>query len=369
MAQGREFVVFREMSMKHASQSQFGRPMSACQTSTNPASDTARDKWALLEKLTTAAPAFDLSHRTLGVLRALLTFLPQRIIPTDMREAVVFPSNKTLSNRLNGMPESTLRRHLAQLVKAGIVSRHDSANRKRFARRVCAAGQVAFGFDLSPMARQAEEIAEQAKQLDDHAQRNAAMRAELGQLRQQLIGFRGHCAITEDVCRAMRRKLDADALMALTLKISVEINARTSTEVSGTDDQNERHLQKELKTNSEAKLSSSARTKQPEDTTLRHLVAQCSEYQSYFPTPPRHWEDIINIANRLVPMIGIDRPVFDDAIRVIGIRPAATVVLCLLEKLDGIRNPGGYLRRITQLARAGRLDLDMLAPSRRRKLQ
>ncbi|WP_368040322.1 helix-turn-helix domain-containing protein [Ruegeria atlantica] len=70
----------------------------------------------MLSALTTASADFDISHRTLTVLKALLTFLPDRDIPTEPGMAVVFPANRTLSERLNGMPESTLRRHLARLV-------------------------------------------------------------------------------------------------------------------------------------------------------------------------------------------------------------------------------------------------------------
>lgn len=92
------------------------------------------DKWQILDALSAAAEEFELNHRTLSVLRALITFLPAREITAELNSCIVFPSNRTLSERLHGMPESTLRRHLAKLVELGIISRHDSANRKRFAR-------------------------------------------------------------------------------------------------------------------------------------------------------------------------------------------------------------------------------------------
>ena len=46
-----------------------------------------------------------------------------------------FPSNNKLRSRAYGMSEPTLRRHLASLVKAGLLIRRDSPNGKRYARR------------------------------------------------------------------------------------------------------------------------------------------------------------------------------------------------------------------------------------------
>ena len=348
--------------MKHASQSQFGRQISLCQPPTDPTSATSRDKWALLEQLTTAASAFGLSHRSLGVLRALLTFLPQRIIPGTPREAVVFPSNKTLSKRLNGMPESTLRRHLAQLVSAGIVSRHDSANRKRFARRTTGLAQVAFGFDLSPFARQAGDIAKAAAAVEDVLEEEAALRAELAHLRQTVLAQSGPSDVTDESFKALRRKPDAARLQDLCTALRQQITPQRTEEMIGTDGQNERHIQQESRYISEDQSTTEQGRSRKKTIRLDHIVAQCSEYQSYFPTPVRHWEDIINIANRLVPMMGIERPVFDEAIKVIGIHQAATLILCMLEKLGTITNPGGYLRRISQRAGAGGVDWNLMQP-------
>jgi hypothetical protein len=44
--------------------------------------------------------------------------------------------------------------------------------------------------------------------------------------------------------------------------------------------------------------------------------------------------------------------------RVMGVKRASTVILCILEKLGTIVSPGGYLRRLTQMARAGQLYLE-----------
>ena len=197
--------------MKHAHQSQFGRPEVVCLTqgvSTPSAPNNLADKWEMLNLLTRAAPLDELSHRTLTVLRPLMTFLPDRLISPTPHSVIVFPSNKTLSTRLNGMPESTIRRHLSQLVKVGIVSRHESPNRKRFARRAAVVGQVAFGFDLSPLAREMVHLMAQVQHMGAEAETHAALRANLGHLRQTLIELRGPCDITDHAFKVLRRKPD-----------------------------------------------------------------------------------------------------------------------------------------------------------------
>jgi len=151
-------VVFREKVMKQDHPTSFGRHVSAVPVARPDENAGLVDKWKLLDALTQASDHYGLNHRTLSVLRALLGFHPDRMIGAQPLSTIVFPANKTLSARLGGMPESTLRRHLAALIGAGIVSRHDSANRKRFARGRAGSTAVAFGFDLSAFARQAAQI-------------------------------------------------------------------------------------------------------------------------------------------------------------------------------------------------------------------
>ena len=120
------------------------------------------DKYEALRELTVARGAFGVTDRALSVLQALLSFHPGRALGGNAERPVVYPSNRALSERLNGMPDSTLRRHLAALVRAGVLLRRDSPNGKRYARRG-EEGTVAFGFDLSPLATRHDEIIEAAR--------------------------------------------------------------------------------------------------------------------------------------------------------------------------------------------------------------
>ena len=119
--------------------------------------DAVAHKWSIFRALCTARSRLGLSERSLTVLNALLTFHPETVLSGD--DLVVFPSNEQIALRAHGMPSSTMRRHLAQLVDAGLLIRRDSPNGKRYARKGRGGAiSQAFGFDLSPLVARADEI-------------------------------------------------------------------------------------------------------------------------------------------------------------------------------------------------------------------
>ena len=102
-------------------------------------SETVVHKWRLFRALTEAKAPLGVTDRALSVLHALLSFHQETALTlpvVDPRAAdedgegsagiVVFPSNRELSIRANGMAPATLRRHLACLVDAGLIIRRDS---------------------------------------------------------------------------------------------------------------------------------------------------------------------------------------------------------------------------------------------------
>ncbi|MGX1379184.1 DNA-binding MarR family transcriptional regulator [Bradyrhizobium japonicum] len=91
-------------------------------------------KWRIYQAICLARPKLGVSERSLSVLNALLTFHPQTAL-TGEDDLIVFPSNVQLSLRAHGMPISTLKRHLAALVDAGLIVRRDSPNGKRYVRK------------------------------------------------------------------------------------------------------------------------------------------------------------------------------------------------------------------------------------------
>ncbi|UOA21012.1 plasmid replication protein RepC-8 (plasmid) [Sulfitobacter indolifex] len=368
--------------MENTFRTAFGRPKSATQVSCE-----GPDKWALLDRLTTAADSFELSHRTLTVLKALLSFVPSRHIP-DGAAGIVFASNARLSERLHGMPESTLRRHLAELVRLGLIGRHDSPNRKRFARNRGGAIALAFGFDLAPLVVQAEMIETAAQQAEAQHERIQALRDRILVLRHALIGQGGADALADDVGRLLRRKPDEAALKSMERILHEALDQAAEDEIetpcvstlpaldtdqlSASDRQNERHKQDSNKyyfdseksdqamaVQSETAGNNSAQSpEQKKGVTLAEIVTACTEVRSFFPQALRSWDDLVRVGDQIAPMLGIDLPVLNEAKRDMGAESAAITVLCLLEKAATIRSPGAYLRRLTQMARDGAFSLN-----------
>lgn len=174
-----------------------------------PAPQDAVHKWTLLRALSEIREGLGVSDRTLGVLSALLSFHPETALTLapDARDdetgeggplaagaragayagLVVFPSNRALSLRANGMSEATLRRHLSALVEAGLIIRRDSPNGKRFARRDGdAAVAQAFGFDLSPLVARAGEFEARLEALRAERRRARLIKERINLLRRDL---------------------------------------------------------------------------------------------------------------------------------------------------------------------------------------
>ncbi|MGH1414911.1 MAG: plasmid replication protein RepC [Pelagimonas sp.] len=350
--------------MKMTTQTEFGRQDSCVQIPNGP------DKWALLKDLSEGADSFGLSHRSLGVLKALLTFLPDRALPLQPNAAIVFPSNRTLSDRLNGMPESTLRRHLGHLVAAGVITRHASPNGKRYARQVRGHVDIAFGFDLSPLAWRADEVADAALLARETRERCKSLRDRLMALRHTLLSH----AIEpdQDLNKLLRRKLSPEQLEALIETLVAQLPdvenpvepVVDTAKMNTAANQNERHIQDTIKSDFDSEGDRSLEMS-PEE-----IMEQCKETQALFPDRVRTWQDLHTIANQLAPMLGINQPVWHEALQRLGQVPAAIAVLSIHERLSTIRSPGAYLRCLGQKAAMGRFSvLPMLKALQHTKAQ
>ncbi len=150
------------------------------------APDLAVNKWKVFDTVRVARHRIGVSDRALSVLNALLSFFPEAELAGDA--LVVFPSNRELILRANGMAPATLRRHLAQLVDCGLVIRRDSPNGKRYARKA-AGGAIAeaFGFDLAPLVVRAGEFAEWAAEVRAHELALRRQRERVTLLRRDIL--------------------------------------------------------------------------------------------------------------------------------------------------------------------------------------
>lgn len=325
------------------------------------------DKWAVFDAICTIGLIGD---RTLGVLRVLLSFHPDRMLK-DGQPMVVFASNAALCDRAHGMPESTLRRHIAALVEAGLILRHDSPNGKRFARRG-QGGQItrAFGFDLRPLLVRAIAIQHRAAEEIVRQERIAELREDISlMLRdavklclyalEQGLNFDALDDRARLARRVLRRKLDESQLTAVKADLAVLLGdlhdalavenpadksvapVQETAELSGNAQQNERHYQRS--------------EKEPADKTpppLGIVMEACPDVHPYLDRL-RGWDDFIEGMCRVAPMTGIDTRTWGDACRIMGPENAATTVAIIVQRIGTITKPGAYLRSLTKKAGEG----------------
>jgi len=352
------------------------------------------NKWELLRELSKAQAAFGVSERDLTVLQGLLSFFPDDALGGNT-EMVVFPSNKAICERLNGMPCSTMRRHLARLVESSLLMRRDSPNGKRYVRKR-GDDRVAFGFDLSPLYCLAEEIArasEAVREAEDRVRRlrevvslmrrDLAALAEFGEEIQPGLGLWDQLSDTAVLtARALRRKLSLADLSAYRTELeSLLDQARNvidgpDTEEMDTNDAHfERHhhssnkesidLKPALEKGGAAAAAPEADPCEPEaeieEPDMRRLpkiplhlvIASCPSLKTFYQGDIRHWHQLFDAACHVRPAMGISVSAWEEAKRCMGPEQASIVVVAMLERFADIRSPGGYLRALTSKAAAG----------------
>lgn len=340
------------------------------------------DKWELLRDLCTARRAFDVTDRDLAVLNALVSFHPNAAL-SDNDNLIVFPSNVALSERAHGMAESTLRRHLAALVHAGLIARHDSPNGKRYARRGVD-GEIAraFGFDLRPLLHSAAQIAEAAKQARADQALLAAARERLTLLKRdalKLAHYGQENALPGDwdtllaallgVHKQMRRKLGLQDLRMLEDEAGVILGdiqsllSLDTEDMSGNDIDSERHYQNSnpYTPESELFLEKEKGKGNPELKPDRNLpkvplpliLKACPDILPYSERKPREWHDLVVAASYVRSMMGISPSAWQEAQELMGPETAAVTVACILQRFNEINSPGGYLRALAGKAALG----------------
>jgi len=352
------------------------------------------NKWELLRELSKAQAAFGVSERDLTVLQGLLSFFPDDALGGNA-EMVVFPSNKAICERLNGMPCSTMRRHLARLVEAGLLMRRDSPNGKRYVRK-SGEERVAFGFDLSPLYCRSEEIARAAEAVREAEERVRRLRevvslmrrdlaslAEFGEEVQPGLGLwdqlRDKAALT---ARALRRKLTIEDLSAYRADIEALLDSTRNvidgpeTEKMNTSDarfERHQHNSNEESIDLEPVLErgrvaagapddeidapaadvEGPDTRQVPKIPLHLVLAACPSLKTFYQGDIRHWHQLFDAACHVRPAMGISASAWEESQRFMGPEQASIVVAAILERFADIRSPGGYLRALTSKAAAG----------------
>jgi replication initiation protein RepC len=355
---------------------------------------TGVNKWEVLRELGVSREVFGLSDRDISVLQALVSFHPNTILGGNDADLVVHPSNVAICERLNGMANSTMRRHLSNLVQTGMIVRRDSPNGKRYARRY-GDEKIAFGFDLTPLVIRHAEICQASEAVREARERYKRLRETVSLMRRDLAGLAAFGADTrpdlaiwdafEDLAtltaRDLRRKLDMDELGQIETRLSNALNAARniiepskSKDVSTNESISEQHYQN---SNSDSydlepsfeKARGEAVMPDPKPDTIDEtdqipesrlpniplgmVLAVCKEYLAYTDENIRHWHQLVRVADLLRPMMGISPSAWDEAKRAMGPEEAAVVVVAMLERFSDIKSPGGYLRSLSSKAALG----------------
>ena len=357
-------------------------------------------KWKVFRDTCEARERLGLQDRALTVLDALLTFYPDAELSLE-RSLVVFPSNAQLSVRAHGIAGTTLRRHLAALVEAGLIHRRDSPNGKRYAHRD-KGGEIeqAFGFDLSPLVARAAELAALAQEVAAERLRFRRSKEALTICRRdvrKLIsaameeGADGdwdsienmHVGIIGRLSRCPDRRQVEEVLDELQLLRSEILNLLedqlNSRNTDGNAVQNGCHIQNskpesihELEPSSGKEQGDSAVPQPPTGTVVKPqakpkqmqvfplpmVLRACPQVCDYAPGGEiGHWRELMGAAVVVRSMLGVSPSAYQEACEVMGPENAATAMACILERTGQINSAGGYLRDLTRRARAGEFGL------------
>ena len=380
----------------HITTTPFGRrPMTLAMMASQAAAKDMPDgaavqKWHVFRSIREAKDPLGATDRALAILNALLSFHPETELSGE-GELIVWPSNEQLAARANGMPATTLRRHLAVLVDCGLIIRRDSPNGKRFARKG-RGGQVeqAYGFDLSPIVARADEFAELAEAVQAEKRAYKAARERLTLLRRDIVkmidagieeGVPGNWGLMtrtyqEIVGRlprtAPRQLLEAicEDLELLWAEVHEALESFTKTQ---NPDANESHSGRHIQNSNPDSISESehrlrekdeAGGNAEENANLRSLPRRelplgivldaCKGWRDLAKDGEiRNWRDFLATAETGRVMLGVSPSAWREACEVLGERQAAITLAAIYQRADQIISPGGYLRSLTDRARDG----------------
>ena len=366
--------------------------MMASQAVAKAAPEGARvQKWKVFQTIREARELLGASDRSLAILNALLSFHPETEL-SGGGELIVWPSNEQLMARANGMPATTLRRHLAVLVECGLIIRRDSPNGKRFARKG-RGGQVeqAYGFDLSPIVARASEFRELAETI--RAEKNAfrVARERLTLLRRDIVKLidtgieekvPGNWGRVQQAYQSIIGRLPRSAPRQLVEDICIDLHG-LYTEIrevlesfaeTQNLDANESHSGRHIQTSKPDSITESEDSSRSE----KEAVGSPAETDNLRSLPKRelplgivldacpnladlaqgggirHWRDFLAAAELARPMLGISPSAWREACEAMGEQQAAITLAAMYQRTEQINSAGGYLRSLTDKARDGK---------------
>ncbi|WP_137934514.1 plasmid replication protein RepC [Mesorhizobium comanense] len=352
-------------------------------------------KWHVFQDIKDARIALGATDRALAILDALLSFHPDTALCGD-GELIVWPSNEQLIRRANGMPPTTLRRHLAVLVECGLIIRRDSPNGKRFARKG-QAGEIeqAYGFDISPIVARAEEFKDLADAVRSEKKAFRLVKERLTICRRDIVKMidagieegvpanwgrvqQAYQAIVGQIPRtAPRQTLEvvAGELEGLWAEVREALESFVKTQkVDANESQNGRHIQNskpDSKFESEPGLGNkdeaggnvadtdNVRSLPKRELPLGIVLDACPNMLWLVKGGGgiRSWREFLAAAEVARPTMGISPSAWEEARTAMGEQQAAIIIAAIYQRQDQINSAGGYLRSLTDRAKAGKFSV------------
>ncbi|MCO4318122.1 replication initiation protein RepC [Phyllobacterium sp. 21LDTY02-6] len=355
--------------------------------------DTAVDKWQVYRWLCEGKEALEVSDRSLAVLSALLSFLPQTEL-SSKEPLIVFPSNAQLSLRAHGMAGATLRRHLAALLELGLITRKDSPNGKRYSRKG-RGGEIveAFGFSLAPLLARADEFKRAAAKVQ-------AERMALKLLRERVSLHRRDIAKLIDVAHretfagdwtmlnarlraiveAIPRRAEIgqlqhilEALEALQAEVTILLEKNINDRIPSTNDRQNERQQQSLESESQIKerpLSVAANVDANHDKpapvekplhqafSLDTVMRACPEIADYSLREITNWQQFYALAGQVKAYLGISPKAYGKSLGVLGHQNTAIIIACMLQRSETIKAPAAYFRSLIERAERGKFSVE-----------
>nr|WP_278116275.1 plasmid replication protein RepC [Mesorhizobium sp. WSM4875]WIE94719.1 plasmid replication protein RepC [Mesorhizobium sp. WSM4875] len=345
----------------------------------------AVDKWQVYRDLCEGKSVIAVGDRALAVLAGLLSFYPDDELSED-NGLIVFPSNRQLSLRSHGMADSTLRRNLAALLECGIILRRDSPNGKRYARKGRGGDlEDAYGFSLAPLLARADEFHAAAERVraDSRAlrlmrERITLQRRDIGKLIEAAFD-EGAPGAWDSLWKRFRTVVDqlprkasvcelepfAAALDAIRDEVDSALNSLINVENPDANESQSERQQSDSNPDSifefepafeKARAAAEPhprREEQPRTYPLGLVLKACPDIADYAADGIRSWRDLMMTAAQVRGYLGVSPSAYEEACHVMGQETAPIVVACILQRAQHINSAGGYLRALTEKARAG----------------
>jgi len=353
--------------------------------------DAAVHKWHVFQDIKEARIALGATDRALAILHALLSFHPETALHGDGK-LIVWPSNEQLMARANGMPPTTLRRHLGVLVDCGLVIRRDSPNGKRYARKGQGGSiEQAYGFDLSPIVARAEEYKALAEAIQVEKKAFRVAKERLTLLRRDIVkmidtgveeNVPGHWGRVQQAYQVIVSQIPRTAPRQAFETIAEELEVlwreirealESFTKTSNTDanesqngchiqnskpdskSESERGLGKKNEAGGSAEDPDNVRSLPRRELPLGIVLDACPNIAWLMKDGQiRHWRDLLAAAELARPMMGISPSAWEEARATLGEQQAAITLAGIYQKSEQINNAGGYLRSLTDRATEGK---------------